>query len=309
MKSLLYLSARLERRNWHTPSRFLSSAYGLTSMKLIFFGTSDFSKPIFEVLKKDGYSPILWNPQGTFEEFKKIKPDICIAAAYGKIIPKEWLEIPKYGFLNIHPSLLPKYRGPSPIQAVILNGDQETGVTIILMDEKVDHGEIIASVSYQISLLENYSMSEVKLAELGAKLLIETLPKWINGKIKPIEQDHKEATYTKKFSWQDGKIDWSKSADEIGRQIRALNPEPGVWTNWNGKILKILEVLPTQDENDNIFTGRVFITENEDAAIKCGFQSDILLKTVQLEGKKPMGIEDFLNGHKNFIGSTLTSNI
>lgn len=275
-------------------------------MKFIFFGTSNFSKPVFEALKKKGYSPILWGLEKSFEEFKKLNPDICIVAAYGKIIPKEWLEIPKYGFLNIHPSLLPKYRGPSPIQATILNGDSETGVTIILMDEKIDHGKIISSIKCQISLLESYSILEVKLAELGAKLLIETLPKWIDGKVKPKEQNHEEATYTKKFSWSDGKIDWQESAIEIDRQIRALNPEPGTWTLWSGKILKILAALPVQDKNDNMETGQIFLTNNKEAAVKCGFDSALLLKIIQLESKKPMGIKDFLNGHKDFIGSILS---
>src|SRR3989344_5159552 len=110
-------------------------------MKLIFFGTSSFSKPIFEALKNEGYSPILWSLENPFENFKKMNPDICVVAAYGKIIPKEYLEVPRCGFLNVHPSLLPKYRGASPIQAAILNGDKETGTTIILMDEKIDHGQ------------------------------------------------------------------------------------------------------------------------------------------------------------------------
>ena len=274
-------------------------------MKLLFFGTSNFSKPVFNALQKAGYSFILWNQENSFEEFKKMAPDICVVAAYGKIIPKEWLEIPEYGFLNIHPSLLPKYRGPSPIQTAILNGDKETGVTIILMDKKVDHGPMIANEKLKMKN-EKYKELEEKLAGLGAELLIKTLPKWINGEIKPVEQNHSKTAYAKKFSWLDGKIDWSKSADEIDRQIRALNPEPGTWTNWNNKILKILESLPIEDKNDNLETGQAFLTENKETAIKCGLNSALLPKIVQLEGKKPTEIKSFLNGHKDFVGSKLT---
>ena len=282
-------------------------------MKLIFFGTSDFSKPVFKALRKEGYSPILWNLKNSLEDFKKLKPDICIVAAYGKIIPKEYLEIPKHGFLNIHPSLLPKYRGPSPIQTVILNGDpegdasrpygagKETGVSIILMDEKIDHGPILKIQNLKIKS-QNYKKLEKELAELGAELLIETLPKWINGKIKPKEQNHSEATYTKKFSWPDGKIDWSKSADEIDRQIRALNPEPGTWTRWQNKVLKMIEAEPMESKIAGE-SGKVISIEDQ-IIVKCG-QDALLLKKVQLEGRKPTNISDFLNGHKNFVGSML----
>ncbi len=290
------------------------------NLKLIFFGTSNFSKLVFEQLKKEGYSPILWNQENSFDDFKKLNPEICIVAAYGKIIPKEYLEIPKYGFLNIHPSLLPKYRGASPIQTSILNGERETGVTIILMDEKIDHGPILASRGFSIlnfaysaeaasaakaGQFSNYKNLEKELAELGAELLIDILPKWIKGEIKPREQNHDETTYTKKFSWLDGKIDWQKSADEIDRQIRALNPEPGTWTEWNSKILKILEALPVLDVNDTVKISQAFLIENKETAIKCGFRSAISPKIVQPEGKKPMEIKDFLNGHRNFIGSKL----
>ncbi|MEK7203743.1 MAG: methionyl-tRNA formyltransferase [Patescibacteria group bacterium] len=302
-------------------------------MKLLFFGTSDFSRPVFEALKEEGYFPILWDLNNSLEDFKKLNPDICIIAAYGKIVPKEYLDIPKHGFLNIHPSLLPKYRGASPIQAAILNGDEQTGVTIILMDEKIDHGPILAKSKIQqrfpasqrrpgfarvplqagnlrraMTNDKKYEELEKELAELGAKLLIETLPRWIKGEIKPAEQNHDEATYTKKFSWQDGKINWSKSAQEVNRQIRALNPEPGTWTTWHDKVLKIIEAKIYEEQpyhkHDKVYIGVVY-EENKRVFVPSSIGHIEPLK-VQLEGGKILSIKDFLNGHKDFIGSKLT---
>ena len=174
--------------------------------------------------------------------FKNLKPDICIVAAYGKIIPKDYLDVPKYGFLNIHPSLLPKYRGPSPCQYAILNGDKETGVTIMKLDEEMDHGGIVAVEKLKIKdlSLNSRELCE-KLFQTGAELLVKIIPDYIEGKIEPTPQDHSQATYTKKLTFQDGKIDWSEPAEKIINKIRAFNPEPGAWTQLlNGKILKII---------------------------------------------------------------------
>ena len=208
-------------------------------------------------------------------ELLDLKPDLILVAAYGQILPKEILEIPKYGCLNVHPSLLPRWRGPSPIQYTILSGDKKTGVTIILMDEKIDHGPIIAmlNVKGEISNV-TYQKLHDKLAKLGAELLIETIPKWIKGKIKPKPQDESKATYTKILTREDGKIDWKKPIDYIERQVRALNPEPGTYTLYKGKILKILE---TEIQNNKL-----------------------IIKKVHLAGKKPMSFEDFLRGHQDF---------
>jgi len=263
----------------------------MENIKIIFIGTPDFGAIILRELVKE-YKPILVVTTSSdspvaqeakvnnipisldLDEIKKIKPDLTITAAYGKIIPEDILSIPRYGPLNIHPSLLPKYRGPSPIQTAILNGDKETGVTIMLMDEKIDHGAIVSSSEFTIS--KNYDYRELSeiLALEGARLLLETIPKWIKGEIKAKGQDHSRATFTKIIKKQDGEIDWQKSPQEIERQIRAFNPWPGTFTIWKDKIIKILEV------------------EIKD--------SKIVIKKIQPEGKKPMAFEDFLRGHKNF---------
>jgi len=208
-------------------------------------------------------------------DLNKIKDvDLIITAAYGKIIPKDILDIPKYGAINIHPSLLPKHRGPSPIQITILNGDKSTGVSIMLMDEEIDHGPIISSIEFPINKDYTYSELDSTLAEEAVKLLINTIPKWINKDIQARPQDHSKATYTKIIKKEDGEIDWKKTPQEIERQIRAFNPWPGTFTIWKGKTIKILEAEVIKDK--------------------------LVIKKVQPEGKKPMTFEDFLRGHKDF---------
>ncbi|MFY9462661.1 MAG: methionyl-tRNA formyltransferase, partial [Candidatus Sungiibacteriota bacterium] len=165
------------------------------------------------------------------------RPDLFIVAAYGKIIPKAILDIPRFGVINIHPSLLPRWRGPSPIQAAILAGDAATGVTIMKIDEQMDHGALIANYKLQIT---NYKTTYLELhnqlAEAGAKLLIEILPRWVAGEIAPIAQDETHATYCKLLTKNSGRIDWGKPAEEIERMIRAYHPWPGTWTIWKTEV-------------------------------------------------------------------------
>ncbi|MBI2098436.1 MAG: methionyl-tRNA formyltransferase [Candidatus Wildermuthbacteria bacterium] len=204
--------------------------------------------------------------------------DLIVVGFYGNILPKEVLAKPKHGALNVHPSLLPKYRGPTPVLFTILNGDSETGVTIIKMDEEVDHGPILAQQKFFIGE-KKFTKPELRqiLWELGGDLLVETIPKWIGGEIQPQEQDHSKATYTKKLTREDGRIDWNRPAEYIERQVRALTPWPGAFTIWKGKRIKIL--------NAHIEGGKLVIDE------------------LQMEGKKPTTLREFLLGHKDFIDS------
>jgi len=287
-------------------------------MKYIFFGSPKFATIILEKLINAGYIPTAvicnpdrpvgrkkiitpppvkslvmkheaWNisilqPEKLDPSFKfqvsSFKPDVFIVAAYAKIIPKEILEMPRLGTIGVHPSLLPKYRGSSPIQSVILSGDKETGVTLYLMDEKMDHGAILASDKIQATSDLDYKKMERKLAELGADLLIETLPKFINGEIKPEIQNENKATYTKKFTTEDAFVDPEvlrdaqngtslEKAEMIERKIRALNPEPGAWTY-------------TRDKKQETRNKRVKILEVEIIDKK------LRLKKVQTEGKTPV---------------------
>lgn len=321
-----------------------------------FFGTPEFAVPILEALIKSDFKPkaVITAPDSpagrgqkiappptktiaqkyeipifqpnTKEELiaqiSQIKPDLIIVAAYGKILPKEILDIPKYGSINVHPSLLPKYRGPSPIQFAILNGDQETGTTIMLMNEKMDEGPILAQKSVKVSKDETGASLSNKLSELSAPLLVKTLDYWIALKeipkavsrlIQAYEQDSSRASYTKILTKQDGKIIWSKNAQEIERQIRALYPWPGSFTIFKTadakpRQLKIISALPEptplSSQQPEKELGRVFLTPDGRLAVQTGSGS-LILNELQLEGGKPMSGQDFLNGHPEIVGTIL----
>jgi methionyl-tRNA formyltransferase len=274
-------------------------------MKYIFFGSPAFAAIILEKLVKSNFLPtaVVCNPDkpvgrkkiitppptkilaekmGIFvwqpfdlkiedwEKFNKFKNiDFCIVAAYSKIIPNSILETMPNKFIGVHPSLLPKYRGTTPVQSVILNSEKETGVTLFLIDDKIDHGPILESRKQKIAADETYESLHNKLANLAADLLIETIPKFIENKYNLYPQNDKEATYTKKFTTADAYVDLEKDDPcLIERKIRALNPEPGVWTfQKKGKELKRMKILQ--------------------AELKEG---KLILKKIQFEGKKPQFI-------------------
>jgi methionyl-tRNA formyltransferase len=200
-------------------------------------------------------------------------PDFFIVAAYSKILPKEILAIPQLGTIGVHPSLLPKYRGPTPIQSAILNGEKETGVTLFLADQKIDHGPIVAQEKIEI-FNSNYAHLERELGELGGDLLVRTLIPFLEGKIKPVPQNEAEATYTKKFKIEDGYVDLEKDDPIlIERKVRALNPEPGVWT------------IAKKDNPLHVTEGkRVKILDME---LRNGLP---FYKQIQIEGKKPQNL-------------------
>ena len=281
-------------------------------MKIVFFATPEYTAPVSKALIDAGHeivSTIAKRDNLVFEEFQKMNPDICVVAAYGKIIPKKYLDVPRYGFVNIHPSLLPKYRGPSPIKTAIMNGDNKTGVTIMLVDEEMDHGPILAQSTYQISRTIYHKLIQKDLWDLGAKLLIETLPKYVSREIKPQEQDHAQATFTKKFTREDGRINWSQPAEKIYDQIRALGDEPGAWTTWNGKVLNIKSAethtkMPFVLQRASLYAGTVIRVDGQ-VAVATG-NCYLILKTIQLEGRRETDAKSFVNGHPDFISSKLS---
>jgi len=201
--------------------------------------------------------------------------DLFIVAAYGKIIPKSVLEIPKFGTLNVHPSLLPKFRGPSPIQSFILSGEEKTGVTIMLMDDKIDHGPIlsISNLKNQISNLNVKELGE-KLAELGGQMLVDVIPRWIDGEIKAQEQNHNQATFTKKITKEDGLVNLEKASPEtIYKKFLAFQPWPGIY-------------YFTEKADKKI---RIIITDME-----LSDDGKLIIKKVKPEGKNEMDYKNFL---------------
>jgi len=250
---------------------------------------------------------------GSKDKLKIKDANLFIIASYGKIIPKDILDMPKFGTLNVHPSLLPKYRGPSPIHAAILNGDDETGVTIILTDEEVDHGPILAIYNLQFPISKlTYKDLEQKLAELGAKLLVDAIPKWISGKIDLKEQKHEKASYTKKFVKKDGYIDWNIPAEIIERKIRALNPWPGTYTFWekDNKKMRLLITkasIPGVNGQHQVLPGKAgTVIATEDGFGVLTAKRVLNIKTLKPEGKKEMPAPDFLRGHPDIIGEILS---
>lgn len=309
------------------------------NLKIIFIGTPRFASIILEKLVENNYKPVLAitapdkrkgrkkiltppdvkitakkhnidiiqpkDINNLKDEIKGLNPDLIILTAYSQILKKDILEIPKYGCLNIHPSILPKYRGPSPIQTAILNGDKKTGITIYLMDEKIDHGKIISICEFPISLIINCQELSEELAQKGAELLIETIPKLINGKITPFAQNEKEATYTKIIRKEDGRINWRQSSKKIERRIRAYNKWPGSFTFWEKNDKKTLRIKIIKAEESDIENnkkpGQVFSSDNN-LLIKCQ-RGSLIVKELQVEGKKPMKSDEFLKGNKDFINT------
>ncbi|MBI3290889.1 methionyl-tRNA formyltransferase [Candidatus Falkowbacteria bacterium] len=237
--------------------------------------------------------------------FEKNSCDAAILVAYGMIIPEEVLAMPKHGFLNLHPSLLPKYRGSAPVQAAVLNGDDKTGVSIIKLTKEMDAGPIAAQKTLDISADDNAKILSDKLFKIGAELLIEILPDYLSGKIELKLQDQSKAIFTKLLKREDGHINWSKKALEIKRQFRAFYPWPGLFSQLDGKRLKITNLSVLEgDFGVDLSPGELFLGPKKELAVKAG-SGAVILESLQPEGKKEMSGQDFLRGQKDLIGKVL----
>ena len=237
-------------------------------------------------------------------EMASLSPDVVVVAAYGLFLPSEILGLPPLGCLNLHPSLLPRYRGPSPVSAAILGGDQVAGVTIIKLDVGMDSGPILAQRETPVGALETTESLTTRLFELGAALLIEVLPGWKRGEVRPRPQDDAQATVTSLLTRGDGEIDWSRPAVEIDRQVRAYYPWPGSYTQWSGRRLKITEAAPMEQEADGSATPGRVITLPDGAGVVTG-QGLLVVRRLQLEGRRPVGVQEFVRGRSDFVGSVL----
>lgn len=235
------------------------------------------------------------------ERLRGLAPDLIVVAAYGLILPQAVLDIPRHGGLNVHPSLLPRHRGASPITGALLAGETETGVSIMLMDAGLDTGPVLTQRRVAVGLGETAGDLTARLAVIGAHVLVETIPRWVSGAITPAPQDDTQATYTRMLTKEDSQIDWSLPAEEIARRIRAYAPWPGTATTWQGKRLEVLEGEPVAGASGE--PGTVFYLD-KDAAVSTG-DGALLLKRVQLEGRKALDVEEFLRGARGLIGSRL----
>ncbi|MFA6446993.1 MAG: methionyl-tRNA formyltransferase [Patescibacteria group bacterium] len=306
------------------------------SYSIVFFGTSDFAVPSLKALLADqrfdvkavvtqpdqpvGRHQVMTAPpiKVTAQEnklavfqFEKIKDtealktladfkaDFFVVASYGQIIPQSVLDLPNIGPINVHGSLLPKWRGASCVQSAIAAGDKEAGITIMLMDALMDHGPIISQTATEILADDTGESLHDRLAELGARNLPDVLNQFAQGKLKPVEQDHTKATACKLLKRDDGKIDWSKSAEEIERLIRAYNPWPSAWMISNKKRIKILKtrilgVLKSPRRHGEIFA------QDEKLVVNCGDNKALEILELQPEGKKAMTAKQFLAGNHSF---------
>lgn len=308
-------------------------------MRVVFMGTPDFAVGTLEALIKAGhqveavvtqpdkpkgrgkmmqfppvkevalkydipiYQPLKVKEEAFQQVLNEIAPDVIVVVAFGQILPQSILTLPKYGCINVHASLLPKYRGAAPIQWAVIDGEKETGVTTMLMDEGLDTGDILKKVVVALDKKETGGSLFDKLAKCGAQLLIDTLVEVENGICTRTKQEEALSTYAKMLNKKLGKIDFSKTAEEIERLIRGLNPWPSAYTIYNGKTLKIWDADVVEQEVDGE-PGQVVEVNKKELLIKTG-KGLLSLKELQLEGKKRMEIDAFLRGNQVEAGKIL----
>ena len=236
-------------------------------------------------------------------ELADLAPDVVIVAAYGLFLPDEVLRLPRLGCLNIHPSLLPRHRGPSPVATAILDGDETSGVTIMLLDEGMDTGPILAQRETRISADETAEELTERLFELGSELLVDTLDQWGREQILPTPQNNDDASVTRRLQREDGRIDWSQSADSIARRVRAFTPWPGTFTVWRGKTVKILRGSPVDGALSGT-PGTVVRLDDSTIAVLTG-SGAVEVQSLQMEGRRAMSATEFVQGYRDFVGSTM----
>lgn len=248
--------------------------------------------------------PVSLKDSGVQSELAGLNPDVLVVAAFGQILPPPVLALPRYGCLNIHPSLLPRYRGASPVASAILAGDEFTGVSIMLLDKGMDTGPVLAQAQVPVLPLDTAGTLTAKLSLIGSQLLLDVLPRWISGEIKARPQDDSRAIYCRPIAKDAGVIDWQLSAVEIWRRVRAYQPWPGCHTVWQGRRLKIISAIPLPDVG--AAAGEVVALNGSAAGFGVGTGDGTLGVTgVQLEGKRAVPASEFIRGQRDFIGGRL----
>ena len=259
------------------------------------------SSPVENFARKNSIivkTPKILDTNEEYDFIKNLNPDIVVVVAYGKIIPKRFLNLPKHGFINVHASLLPKWRGAAPIQRSIMNLDKETGVSIMKITEELDAGPIIHQSKIRINQNMNSKILSEILSKLGAKSLIEAIEKIKNKKIQLKEQDHSNATYAKKINKEEGKIEWSESAIKILAKIDGLNPNPGAWFEYKQERYKVWKAKIVETN------GKVGFTIDNKLTIACKDNSIQILE-IQKEGKNKLSLEKFLLGNQIQSGENI----
>lgn len=249
--------------------------------------------------------PASFKSQDAVDEMGRFKPDAVVVAAYGQILPPQVLKMPRWGCLNIHPSLLPKYRGVSPVASAILAGDDYAGVSVMLLDEGTDTGPIFARA--QVPILDQDTTASLtdKLSRIGSALLLDVLPRWVRGTVEPQPQDHTAASYSRKLTKEDGRVDWTLPAVELWRRIRAFTPWPGAYTTFQGRQLKILAAVPASVSVPGQ-PGLVVPLPDRQSGFGVVTGGGVLaVASVQYEGKRPMPAADFLRGQRAMLGALL----
>lgn len=299
--------------------------------KVVFMGTPAFSVPILEGLIQEGYevAAVVTQPDRPvgrkktitetpvkkaalshnlkvlqpekisgspeIEEIRELQPDIIVTAAFGQFLPETLLQIPKYGAINVHASLLPKYRGGAPVHYAIMNGEKETGVTIMEMIKKMDAGGIFVQKSIPITKNDDVGSMFEKLSLLGKELLLEALPKILAGELKPTAQDEAAVTFSPNITREQEEISWKKTASEIDCQVRGMRPWPIAFTTYKSNRWKILEVAVLEEKTDET-PGTIIYRSKKELKIACGNQTVLALQTLQPAGKSQQTISAFLNG-------------
>lgn len=299
-------------------------------MKVVFMGTPEFAVPILKLLIDEydvvgvvtqpdrmvGRKRIITSPpvkelalehnikvfqplkiKENYQEILALSPDLIVTCAYGQILPEEILHFPKYGCINVHASLLPKLRGGAPIHHAIIDGYKETGITIMYMSKKMDQGDILTQVKTPILDDDTLGSLHYKLSEMAKDLLKSTILLLIEDKIIPLKQNEEEATYGYNISREEERIDFTKSIEEVDRQVRGLNPVPGAYTTLNGKILKIYDVRFGDRYYPNTEDGTIVDFHHDGFSVVCG-KKELVITDMALEGKRRCAAKDFLNGVK-----------
>jgi methionyl-tRNA formyltransferase len=230
------------------------------------------------------------------EQLRALAPELVVVAAFGQLLPPSILELPRHGCLNVHASLLPRWRGAAPIQWAMLEGDAETGVTIMKIDAGLDTGDMLTFARTPITPADNSQTLHDRLAEMGAELLVRTIPDYLAGKLTPIRQPAEGVTYARKLNKEDGRLDWTLPAQQLHRRVRAFTPWPGAFTQWGDppKMLKVweTEIRPATGPNP----GEILAADKEGILVACGHDA-LLIKTLQKEGGRRLTAQEFLAGH------------